>query len=76
MRAVVEDIPCGKGRARERATLGEELTREQMKELQALLNTFNSDFSDMPGCIDMAEPCIVTEQHNRCIQEVREERGG
>ena len=48
--------------SKEGAKFGEELTRELMKELQALLNNFSSVFSDKPGRTNMAEHSIITEQ--------------
>ena len=57
-----EDIPVWNEQSKEGAKFGEELTREQMKELQALLNNFSSVFSDKPGRTNMAEHSIITEQ--------------
>ena len=58
-----EDIPVWNEQSKGVANFGEVLTREQMKELQALLNNFGSVFSDKPGRTDMAEHSIVdTEQ--------------
>ena len=45
-----------------KATFGEELTSIQMKELQVLLHDFSSVFSDKPGCTDLMEHHIVTDQ--------------
>eukprot|EP00731_Ephydatia_muelleri_P022383 Em0014g974a len=57
-----EDIPVWNEESKGVANFGEELTREQMKELQALLNNFSSVFSDKPGRTNMAEHSIVTDQ--------------
>ena len=54
-----EDIPVWNEESK--AKFGEELTREQMKELQALLNNFSSVFSDKLGRTNMAKHSIVTE---------------
>ena len=55
-----EDIPVWNEESKGVANFGE-LTREQMKELQALLNNFSSVFSDKPGRTNMAQHSIVTD---------------
>ena len=56
-----EDIPVWNEESKGVAKFGEELTREQTKELLALLNNFSSVFSDKRGRTNMAEHSIVTE---------------
>ena len=58
----VEDIPVRNEDSEKKATFGEELTSIQMKELQVLLHDFSSVFSNEPGCTNLMEHRIVTDQ--------------